>query len=220
MIPIGDVNPRRRFPWATAVIIAINVVVFIYELVLPEGRLEMLVRQAGAVPYQVTHALSVPAVASLFTSMFLHGGWVHLIGNMLYLWIFGDNIEDYFGVAGYVLFYFVAGIAAALTHIAFDPLSTTPTIGASGAIAGVLGAYLVLFPGARVRTLVFLFRFIRFIELPAIVVLGFWFVLQIFSGLASIGDAASGGVAWFAHIGGFALGLLVGLIFRRRGRYC
>lgn len=216
MLPIGDVNPRRHFPLATAVIIAINVLVFLYELTLPEDSLRSFVLQAGVVPYQVTRSFGLPAVTSLFTSMFLHGGWVHIIGNMLYLWIFGDNIEDYFGRVGYVFFYFLAGIAAALTHIVFDPLSTVPTIGASGAIAGVLGAYLVLFPRARVRTLIFFFRFVRFTELPALVVLGFWFILQLFSGLASIGASASGGVAWFAHIGGFVLGLLVGLIFRKR----
>jgi len=216
MLPIGDVNPRRHFPVATAVIIALNLIVFFYELTLPEDSLQSFVLRAGVVPYQVTNHFGLPAATSLFTSMFLHGGWVHIIGNMLYLWIFGDNIEDYLGTVSYVLFYFLAGLAAALAHIASDPSSVVPTIGASGAIAGVLGAYLVLFPRARVRTLIFIFRFIRFVELPALVVLGFWFILQLFSGLASIGAASGGGVAWFAHIGGFAAGLLAGLILKRQ----
>jgi len=216
MIPISDANPRRRFPMATVAIIVLNVAVFLYELTLPASARDQFVLASGLVPYRLTHELGAPVVGSLFSSMFLHGGWVHIIGNMLYLWIFGDNIEDTLGTVGYVHFYFAAGLAAALTQVAADPASAVPMIGASGAIAGVLGAYLVLFPRARIRTLIFILRFVRFTVLPAVVVLGFWFVLQIFSGLASISAASAEGTAWFAHIGGFVTGLLVGFIARTR----
>ena len=214
MIPIGDLNPRRHFPLATVLIIALNVVVFFYQLFLPDDALDRFVRGAGVVPYQVTSGFGVPVIGDLFTSMFLHGGWMHIISNMLYLWIFGDNVEDRMGVLVYTAFYLVAGIGASLAQVAVNPTSTIPTIGASGAIAGVLGAYLVMFPKTRVRTLILAFRFIRIVELPAVVVLGLWFVLQIFSGLASVTSMATGGVAWFAHIGGFVMGILVGLFYR------
>ena len=149
--------------------------------------------------------------------MFLHGGWMHIIGNMLYLWIFGDNIEEALGPLPFIFFYLSAGVIAALSQIAIDPTSRIPTIGASGAVAGVLGAYLVVFPKTRVRTLIFLIRIVRVVQLPAIVVLGFWFVLQLFSGIAAIGvTSTGGGVAWFAHVGGFVAGLLVGLFLRGR----
>jgi len=216
MIPIGDLNPRRHLPLATILIIALNVAVFFYQLLLPEDALNHFVLSAGVVPYEVTHSFGMPVVGDLLTSMFLHGGWMHIISNMLYLWIFGDNIEDRMGMLAYVVFYLVAGVGASLAQVLIAPNSQLPTIGASGAIAGVLGAYLVLFPRTRVRTLVLAFRFVRMMELPAGVVLGLWFVLQIFSGLASITTMASGGVAWFAHIGGFVIGLLAGAFFRKR----
>jgi len=214
MIPIGDLNPRRHFPLATILIIALNVVVFFYQLLLPDDALNRLVLAAGLVPYEVTNRFGVAVVGDLLTSMFLHGGWMHIISNMLYLWIFGDNVEDRLGVPVYAAFYLVAGIGASLAQVAVNPASTIPTIGASGAIAGVLGAYLVMFPKTRVRTLILAFRFIRIVELPALVVLGLWFVLQIFSGLASVSSMATGGVAWFAHIGGFVIGILVGLFYK------
>jgi len=214
MIPIGDLNPRRHFPLATILIIALNVVVFFYQLLLPDDALNRLVLAAGVVPYEVTNRFGVAVVGDLLTSMFLHGGWMHIISNMLYLWIFGDNVEDRLGVPVYAAFYLVAGIGASLAQVAVNPASTIPTIGASGAIAGVLGAYLVMFPKTRVRTLILAFRFIRIVELPALVVLGLWFVLQIFSGLASVSSMATGGVAWFAHIGGFVIGILVGLFYK------
>ena len=217
MLPIGDVNPRRRFPVVTVLIIALNVLVFFYQLTLPEDALEQFVLTAGVIPYRVTQDFRLGAATALLTSMFLHGGWMHIIGNMLYLWIFGDNIEDRLGPLGYLIFYLVAGVAAGLSQIAVNPTSTVPTIGASGAVAGVLGAYAVVFPKTRVRTLVFLFRFIRLIELPALVLLGLWFVLQLFSGLAAVTTMSSGGVAWFAHIGGFVVGLLVGWLLKRKG---
>lgn len=214
MIPIGDLNPRRHFPLATILIIALNVVVFFYQLLLPDEALNRLVLAAGVVPYEVTNRFGVAVVGDLLTSMFLHGGWMHIISNMLYLWIFGDNVEDRLGLPVYAAFYLVAGIGASLAQVAVNPASTIPTIGASGAIAGVLGAYLVMFPRTRVRTLILAFRFIRIVELPALVVLGLWFVLQIFSGLASVTSMATGGVAWFAHIGGFVIGILVGLFYK------
>ena len=219
MIPIGDVNPRQRFPIVTASIILLNALVFLYQVTLPDDELASFVLQAGMVPYEVTQLPSGGAIVSLLTSMFLHGGWLHIIGNMLYLWIFGDNIEEALGPLPFILFYLSAGVIAALSQIAVDPTSRIPTIGASGAIAGVLGAYLVVFPKARVRTLIFLVRIVRVIQLPAIVVLGFWFVLQLFSGVVSIGvTTTGGGVAWFAHIGGFVAGLAVGLFLRGRIR--
>ncbi len=214
MIPIGDLNPRRHFPLATILIIALNVVVFFYQLLLPDEALNRLVLAAGLVPYEVTNRFGVAVVGDLLTSMFLHGGWMHIISNMLYLWIFGDNVEDRLGLPVYAAFYLVAGVGASLAQVAVNPASTIPTIGASGAIAGVLGAYLVMFPKTRVRTLILAFRFIRIVELPALVVLGLWFVLQIFSGLASVSSMATGGVAWFAHIGGFVIGILVGLFYK------
>jgi len=216
MIPIGDLNPRRHFPLATILIIALNVVVFFYQLLLPDDALNRLVLAAGLVPYEVTNRFGVAVVGDLLTSMFLHGGWMHIISNMLYLWIFGDNIEDRMGILGYVVFYVLAGVCASLAQVLVAPNSQIPTIGASGAIAGVLGAYLVVFPRTRVRTLILAFRFIRIVELPAIVVLGLWFILQIFSGLASITTMAAGGVAWFAHVGGFVIGLLAGALVRKR----
>jgi len=152
------------------------------------------------------------------TSMFLHGGWIHLIGNMLYLWIFGNNVEDRFGRPGFIAFYLFGGLAAAASQVLIDPASTTPVIGASGAIAAVLGAYLVLYPRARVLAIVFLVFFYQLLEIPAVIVLGFWFILQLIDGLASLGVShASGGVALFEHIGGFVLGVVIGLLVRGLG---
>jgi membrane associated rhomboid family serine protease len=151
--------------------------------------------------------------------MFLHGGWLHVLGNMLYLWIFGNNVEDRLGRLPYLVFYLVGGVVAALAQVVIDPTSTNPLVGASGAIAAALGAYVVLFPGARILSLVFLGFFYQLLEVPALLILGFWFVLQLISGFASLGPttAQEGGVAFFAHIGGFALGVVVGLLLRARG---
>ena len=227
MIPLRDANPTRRAPIITLLLIAACFVVFAYELgVLANSGDEGLNRfflDYGVVPRQVSAAvdhrdLASPAILAIFTSMFLHGGWVHILGNMLYLWIFGNNVEDRLGRIGFLLFYVVGGVAAALTQIAIDPQSTAPLVGASGAIAAALGAYLVLYPGARILSLVFLGFFYQLIEVPALVVLGFWFILQLIDGLGSLGGSnAQGGVAFFAHIGGFALGVLVGLLIRGRG---
>jgi membrane associated rhomboid family serine protease len=207
-IPLKDDNPTARFPAATVALIAINVAVFVIQALSPRG-LEYYVLRMGAIPYEISHFHSladfpvarVSPLLSLFTHMFLHGGPFHLAGNMLYLWIFGNNVEDALGRLRFVLFYLLCGLSASFTHIAFNPGSTLPMIGASGAIAGVLGGYALMFPRARVRTLVFLFIFIEVVPVPAAVILGLWFVMQVMN----IG--LGGGVAWFAHVGGFLVGM-------------
>jgi membrane associated rhomboid family serine protease len=227
VIPLRDANPTRRAPIITLFLIAACFVVFAYELgVLANSGDEGLNRfflDYGVVPRKVSAALdhrdlASPAILAIFSSMFLHGGWVHILGNMLYLWIFGNNVEDRLGRVAFLAFYLVGGVAAALTQIAIDPESTAPLVGASGAIAAALGVYLVLYPGARILSLVFLGFFYQLIEVPALVVLGFWFILQLIDGIGSLGGSnAQGGVAFFAHIGGFALGVIVGLLIRGRG---
>lgn len=214
MIPLKDDNPVSRFPFVTVSIIAINAVVFIYQLSLVNGEGDAFVYRTAAIPYEITHLVDVfpfdvvPVPFTLFTSMFLHAGFLHIGGNMLFLWIFGDNIEDAFGHVGFVFFYLSSGAVAGLTHILTVPDSLTPMLGASGAVAGVLGAYLVLFPRAQVHTLVFLFFFIRIIKLPAMVFLGLWFLFQI------VGLSGGGNIAWYAHIGGFLTGALTALIVK------
>jgi membrane associated rhomboid family serine protease len=228
MIPLYDRNPTRRFPIVTVGLILACFAVFGLELTISMGSgdsaLEAFFDQWGAVPAKITGAFQSgdyfsAATLGIFTSMFLHGGWLHVIGNMLYLWIFGNNVEDRLGRAGFLLFYLVGGVAAALAQVAIDPASTNPLVGASGAIAAALGAYIILFPGARILSLVFLGFFYQLLEVPALVILGFWFVLQLISGVAALGPttAQEGGVAFFAHIGGFVLGVVVGLLLRVRG---
>jgi len=207
-IPLRDDNPTSRFPLVTVALIAVNTAVFLFQAATPHG-LELAALRFGAVPYAITHSAGpaapagVPPLLTLLTSMFLHGSLFHLLGNMLYLWIFGNNIEDRLGPVRFALFYAACGVAAALTHVAFEPGSRIPMIGASGAIAGVLGAYAVLFPRARVKTVVFLIFYIDVVAVPAGLVLGLWFVLQI------LNVGMGGGVAWFAHIGGFLAGILL-----------
>jgi hypothetical protein len=216
VFPLHDINPRRTFPVITVTLIAINTIVFFYELSLGP-RLTGFLQQAAFIPADYFRPGGAAGDArSVLVSMFLHGGWAHLIGNMLYLWIFGDNVEDRLGHVKYVVFYLGCGWVATLVHGLSNPGSAIPSIGASGAIAGVLGAYLVLFPKARVVTLIPLGFFIRLTQLPALAVLGFWFVLQLFSGTASLGakSAQTTGVAWWAHIGGFVAGLVVGGVVR------
>jgi membrane associated rhomboid family serine protease len=227
VIPLRDANPTRRLPVITLALIAACFAVFAYELTIlaaaGEDGLNQFFFDYGVVPSDVTHAIATgrflaPAIATIFTSMFLHGGWLHILGNMLYLWIFGNNVEDRLGRVPFLLFYLVGGAAAALTQVAINPESREPLVGASGAIAAALGAYLVLYPGARILSLVFLGFFYQLIEVPALVVLGFWFVLQLIDGLGSLGGSnAQGGVAFFAHIGGFAFGVVIGLLIRGRG---
>ena len=223
MIPLRDANPSSRTPWVTFLIIGLNILAFLYEVALPEARLEQLIFTMGMVPARVTVFPAEPAITfgdaflPLFSSMFLHGGWLHLIGNMWFLWIFGDNIEDRLGHLRYLLFYLVCGLGAGVAHTLFNLNSTVPTIGASGAVAGVLGGYLLLYPHARVLTLIPAL-FLYMVELPAYIVLALWFVIQLFSGTASLGarDASAGGVAWWAHIGGFLLGLALVKLFAQQ----
>lgn len=221
MLPIGDELPSRRLPLVNWVLMAINIFAFSLELMMGP-HLEQFFMTWGLVPYFFTHPDRYPwAPLTLFTSMFLHGGWSHLIGNMLYLWIFGDNVEDALGHVGYLFFYLAAGVVAGLAQVFVAPDSLVPCVGASGAIAGVLAVYLVLYPASPIRVLVPGFYFMRIARLPALFVLGFWFVLQLFNGFLSLGvaTAATGGVAWFAHIGGFLAGLIVGALARTRKRY-
>lgn len=223
MIPLRDENPTRITPWTTYLLVATNVVVFLYQLqILASGGEPAyvgLVNQLGLRPAFLTSPsawmqMPVPAPLTLFTSMFVHGDILHLGGNMLYLWVFGDNIEEELGHGRYLLFYVLCGLGAAMAQVVFDPGSQVPMVGASGAIAGILGAYLVRHPTAQVLTLVFLVIFIRVMYLPAVVLLGIWFVMQLMS--AAGGGA---GVAWYAHIGGFVAGvLLVGVLAVRTGR--
>ena len=223
MIPLRDINPVRTVPLITILIIVANAAVFLYELSLGR-RLDAFINLYGTVPCEITlecpipARLNIPVWATIFTSMFMHGGWLHIAGNMLYLWVFGDNVEDNFGHGKFVIFYLICGLAASFAQIAVDPSSPIPSLGASGAIAGVLGAYIVMFPHNRVRNLVTLGFFITTIELPALVVIGFWIVLQIISQYtASFSHtASSGGVAYMAHIGGFVAGLLLSFVFRSR----
>jgi membrane associated rhomboid family serine protease len=208
MFPVSDVIPSRTTPFVTVSLIAINAVAFLYELTLNDCELQVFVQTYGVVPAY----LSLPSVV---TSMFLHGGWLHFAGNMLYLWIFGDNVEDRMGHGRFLLFYLGCGAAAALGQAGASPSSVVPMVGASGAIAGVMGAYFVLFPHSRVLTAVFILFYMDLIEIPAIFFLGIWFLMQFFSGVGSLGaDAAQGGVAFWAHVVGFAVGALAGVWWR------
>jgi len=221
MIPLRDDNPSSSTPVMTWLLIAANVLVFLYMLSLgSEAALERFYLSFGAVPADITGRGGVTPAAeypTLFSSMFMHGGWLHLIGNMLYLWIFGDNVEDRMGHGGFLVFYLVSGLAATWTHILLNPASRVPLVGASGAIAGVLGGYLVLFPRARIISLVPLGIFSRLVAVPALLFLPFWFVLQLFSGLGSLGGDAAG-VAFWAHVGGFVAGVVLVRVFARRRR--
>lgn len=231
MIPLKDDIPSRTFPVVNIILIILNVFFFLVEVSLGE-RLNVFFGNYGVVPAkffasyyligdQIVYVGTVDRIIPLFTSMFLHGGWFHLLGNMLYLWIFGDNVEDRMGHLRYLIFYVLCGLIAGMTHIIFNPSSTIPSVGASGAIAGVLGAYMLSFPTARVVVLVVLFFYIDFIALPALLVLGFWFVMQFFSGVLSLGveSASAGGVAWWAHIGGFVAGMALLFVFKKRNYY-
>jgi membrane associated rhomboid family serine protease len=221
VLPLGDDNTGRvLFPAVTIALIAVNIVVFLIEL--SQGtRIEGFFQTWAVVPAEYSARTDLPPTqpfpfwATIFTSMFMHGGWLHLAGNMLYLWIFGDNVEDAMGRGRYLVFYLLCGVAASLAQIAINPDSQIPSLGASGAISGVLGAYLVMFPGRRVRVL--LIRMITY--LPAIVVIGFWIVLQFISGIGQLSQAEeTGGVAYAAHVGGFVAGFVLVWLFRRRRR--
>jgi membrane associated rhomboid family serine protease len=224
MIPLRDTIPSRRFPVVNVSLIALNVLVFLAEAALGEEGLYQFIFSCGLIPAEFWQGGWLTRWWTPFTSMFIHAGWLHLVSNMLSLYIFGDNVEGRVGHFRYLLFYLSSGIAASAAHLLAYAGSTVPTVGASGAIAGVLGAYLVLFPRARVVTLVPIFYFVRLVQIPAVIYLGFWFVSQLFNGflgLAAVGSSfQGGGVAWWAHIGGFAFGSailgIVRLIARRR----
>ncbi len=218
MIPIADANPRRRVPAVTILLILANVAIFLYQVTLSPTRLNALLANLAVIPLRITQFWGPKTARTLLTAMFLHGSWLHLLSNMLYLWVFGDNVEDILSPFFYLLFYLASGVVGSLAQVAVSASSSVPVIGASGAVAGILGAYIVLFPRHRVRTLVILFYFLRVMDVPAAIVLGMWFFLQLFNGLAAIARVSSGGVAWFAHLGGFALGILVGLLARPRRR--
>jgi membrane associated rhomboid family serine protease len=226
LLPLKDDNPTLTFPIVTIGLILANGWVFFHQISLDVVESQRFIFQWGAIPYQIVTGQTlygpspIPPYFTLISSMFLHGGFIHLFGNMLYLWIFGNNIEDTLGHFRFLLFYLVCGLFAALAQVLAGPGSTIPMIGASGAVAGVLGAYLLLFPGARILTILFIFIFIKFIRLPALFVLGFWFLIQL---MGVMGGSISN-VAFFAHIGGFVVGLILVKIFqprwsKRRRRY-
>ncbi|MEW5990068.1 MAG: rhomboid family intramembrane serine protease [Chloroflexota bacterium] len=224
MIPLRDANPTRRTPVVTLALIAACSAVFALELSIEasagEAALAEFFDTWGAVPSRVSAALAGTgdagaAATGVLASLFLHGGWEHLIGNMLFLWIFGNNIEDRLGRLPFLVFYVLGGVVAALAQVWIEPASDIPLVGASGAIAATLGAYIVLYPRARILTFVFLVFFYQLIEVPAVIVLAFWFVLQLIDGVATLGaPTAGGGVAFFAHIGGFVAGAAVGVVVR------
>jgi membrane associated rhomboid family serine protease len=210
LIPFKDDNPSNTFPFVTTLIITANILVYLWELMSPYGE-KYIVYSYGAIPSNLISFNTMQPlhpVLTIFSAMFLHGGLLHIGGNMLFLWIFGDNIEDMLGHFRFFIFYLACGVLASYAHAIASPSSTVPMIGASGAIAGVLGAYIVLFPKARVYTLIFLGFFIEVIKIPALIVIGFWAIIQVVNGLLTQGIAAQGGVAWFAHVGGFLVGLL------------
>jgi membrane associated rhomboid family serine protease len=215
MFPIGDDQVRGAgFGFVNFILIIINVVVFLFEATLDPAGTQDFITRWGVIP---TLILQGNQLITLLTSMFLHGGWLHLIGNMVFLWVFGDNIEAVLGHLGYVIFYLAGGLAASAAHIFFNPDSSIPSVGASGAISAVLGAYIVMFPRSQVRTLIFWGLGGTITRISAIIFLGIWFATQLLSGIASIGATAqTGGVAVWAHIGGFVFGLIMGFLFKGR----
>lgn len=216
MIPLRDSVRSRHVPIVTWLIVAANTVVFLFSLMLNNAQLQGFVNTFAFIPAS-WQTNPIWWGISLFTSMFLHGGWLHFISNMWILIIFGDNVEDRMGPLGFLIFYLLGGLAAGLLQFVFLPVSTIPTLGASGAIAAVMGAYIVLYPNARVVTLIPLFFFFTTVNIPAFLYLGIWFVTQFFSGVAALGQVTMGGVAWWAHIGGFVSGVLLvrAFLFRR-----
>ena len=224
MIPLKDDIPSESTPFVNYGLIVLNFLVFFYELALSPKALHLFIFNFGFVPLKFSQALTcascplLEAVFPIFSSMFIHGGWFHLLGNMLFLYIFGDNVEDALGHLKYFIFYVLSGFAAAIFQYLVHPFSSVPMIGASGAIAGVLGAYFILYPYARVFTLVFLFFFIDIIPIPAFFFLILWFFIQFLNGSASLAMPGAGGVAWWAHIGGFLAGMAMVLLFRKKAR--
>ena len=215
MIPIRDQIPTRRVPFVNYILIAASIFVFVLQWMAGSNE-EALIYQFALIPAAFTGGLNFGNISDIFTSMFMHAGLAHLGGNMLYLWIFGDNVEDSMGHGRFLLFYLIGGLVASLAHIFTNPASQIPTVGASGAIAAVLGAYLVLYPNSRVLTIIPLGFFLRMTMIPAAIVLGLWFVLQLFSGVLSMGGPDVGGVAFWAHIGGFVAGVILAKIFAKK----
>src|SRR3984957_232977 len=212
MIPLRSSEPHYSTPTVTLFIIAANVLVYLYQKTLPDYAFELFIRHYGIVPDRFHYS-------SILTSMFIHGGFLHIAGNMWFLWVFGRGVEDLLGHAKYLFLYFACGIAAALLFLLVNSNSTAPTIGASGAIAGVMGAYLIKFPRAHIVTLVFIIIFITTVDIPAFFLVLYWFAIQFFSGVGSVGDSASsGGVAWFAHVGGFIAGMLLVMLMPTQQR--
>lgn len=214
MIPLRDTQPSYSPPIVTVILISLNILVFLFQISLDAYERNFLIASYGIIPDRLHYY-------SILTSMFLHGGWLHLIGNMWFLWIFGDNVEDVLGHGKFAMFYLLCGMAAAVVHILLNADSHLPTIGASGAIAGVMGAYLMKFPHSKIVTLVPIFVFLTTVEVPAVFMLIYWFAIQIFSGVGSIGysNVSKGGVAWFAHIGGFLAGMLLVYLLGSRERF-
>ena len=214
MLPLRSSEPHYGRASVTLLIIVLNVLVFLFELTMPTYTLNRFIALYGIVPARLH-------LSSVVTSMFIHGGFLHIAGNMWFLWVFGRSIEDLLGHGKYLVFYLACGVAAAFAHILLNPFSPVPTVGASGAIAGVMGAYLIKFPRAHIVTLVFIFIFITTVDIPAAFLLLYWFAMQFFSGVGSIGysQASSGDVAWFAHVGGFLAGMALILILPTRQRY-
>lgn len=216
LFPVGDDNIERGyFPFFSYLLLALNVSIFIFQARMPEGAYASFIETYGAIPVEIVHGVDLQ---TLLTSIFLHGSWMHLLGNMLYLWIFADNIEAVVGNTRFLLFYLLGGLAAGLTQVVVAPGSSVPCVGASGAIAAVMGAYIVMFPHSRVKMLFLLFFSVFYV--PSWVFLGFWFVQQAMSGWGALGMSPedTGGVAWWAHIGGFVFGLLAGWRFKQRVR--
>jgi membrane associated rhomboid family serine protease len=217
MIPIRDENPTRTTAWMTIALLVANVLVSLWQWILPAQAGQALVFEAGFIPARLSNLLvadGLPPTLTLLSSQFLHGGPLHLAGNMLFLWIFGNNVEEQMGALRFLVFYLLCGVIAGLVHFASGPSSAVPAVGASGAISGVLGAYAVLFPTARVHTLVILVFYVTVVPIPALLWVAIWFLYQIVGGLANTG--VGGGVAWFAHIGGLIGGLLLFALFRKR----
>ncbi len=211
MIPIKDDNPTSTVPYVSITLIVINVLVFFMEAT---GDYDAIIRRYGLLPLDLMQGRNLHTI---FTSMFLHAGLLHLGGNMLYLWIFADNVENYLGHGRFIVFYFACGVVAVFTHVMFSTNLTVPMVGASGAISGVLGAYMVKYPRARVLVVIPIFWFLDIRKIPAMIVLGFWFLMQLFSGVATLGHQG-GGVAFWAHIGGFAAGVILILLMRPKTR--
>jgi membrane associated rhomboid family serine protease len=218
MIPIRDGIPTRQTPVVNYLLIIANVLVFLWMLLLPESALETMVNKYAMVPSHFADGVTLADMMTIFTSMFMHAGLAHIGGNMIYLWIFGDNVEDRLGHFRYLMFYIMGGVIASLTHLTINWGSELPTVGASGAIAAVLGAYLMLFPASGIETWVPIGRFYHLTTVPAAIVLGFWFVYQLFEGVMSFGGADVSGVAFWAHVGGFVAGMVMAKLIPTKAR--